>query len=87
MSQAIPEEAVEDDFHQFEDISLNELQGIEATERSSQASTISGGANSGIFTSAKRIKLIEAEHLLPNNLATFIFFSKPNVCQYPANLF
>jgi hypothetical protein len=54
VSQAIPEEAVEDDFHQFEDISLNELQGIEATERPSQGSTTSGvkGANSGIFTSA-----------------------------------
>ncbi len=56
VSQAILEEAVEDDFHQFEDISLNELQGIEATERSSQTSTISEGANSGIFASAERIK-------------------------------
>jgi hypothetical protein len=56
ISQANLEEAVEDDFHQFEDISLNELQGIETTERPSQASTISGGANSGIFTSAERIK-------------------------------
>jgi hypothetical protein len=49
VSQANLEEVVEDDFHQFEDISLNEIQGIETTERSSQASTISGGANSGIF--------------------------------------
>jgi hypothetical protein len=58
VSQAIPEEAVEDDFHQFEDISLNELQGIEVTERPSQASTASGvkGAYTGIFTSAERIK-------------------------------
>jgi hypothetical protein len=61
VSQANLEEAVEDDFHQFEDISLNELQGKEATERSSQASTISGGENSGIFTSTEvteRIKYI-----------------------------
>jgi hypothetical protein len=49
VSQANLEEVVEDDFHQFEDISLNELQGIDATERPSQASTISGGANLGIF--------------------------------------
>jgi hypothetical protein len=58
VSQAIPEEVVEDDFHQFEDISLNELQGIEATERSSPASTSSGvkGPNTGIFTGAERIK-------------------------------
>ncbi len=58
VSQANLEEVVEDDFHQFEDISLNELQGIDAKERSSQASITSGvkGANTGIFTSAERIK-------------------------------